>query len=216
MQNAVTKREVQVIWHFTQYENLDSILTNGLLTRTFLEQNDITYKFNDELRLDHCTDSICCSIGFPNYKQFFPFRKSDDDQQWVVLGIQPNILWELDCAFCVENAASKTVTKIPIQQRKGVDAFNKMFLEIEGKPTRKDLGLHLSYPTNPQAEVLVLEKIDPKYIIRVALDSNEEKDNLETKYPNFEFKKNVFFILPQKRSPPLVIVWHLDLFLFRI
>ena len=112
MKNIVTQREIKFIWHFTRYENLDSILTNGLLSRKELLQSNTPFIYNDEHRLDRCENSVSCSIEFPNYKMFYPCRQNNSSQKWILIGVQSTILWDLDCAFCMENAASNSVTSI--------------------------------------------------------------------------------------------------------
>ena len=91
------------------------------------------------------------------------------------------MLWEKDCAFCVSNAASNEVTCIPISYRKGLAAFNKLFEEIDGKPTRAELGISVYCPTNPQAEILVFDCIEPKYIIGAITQNKATETELKTK-----------------------------------
>jgi hypothetical protein len=135
MKDAVKEKEIEYIWHFTRLSNIDSILRHGLISRHDLENLGMQSDFNDEYRLDCQRNAICCSLGHPNYKMFYSLRQNDPNVRWVVLGIQPSVLWEKDCAFCVSNAASNEVTCIPIEFRKGLAAFNRLFEEIDGKPT---------------------------------------------------------------------------------
>ncbi len=187
MQNEIKSREIEYLWHFTKVENLDSILKNGLIPRMTLEENSVQVGYNDQYRIDGHKDASCLSLGHPNYKMFYRPRCDDSSQEWVVIAIKPEVLWLKECAFCNENAASNSVTAIPIQERKGINAFRKMFEAVAGKPDRAALKLPDDCPTNPQAEILVFGEIEPKYIIGAIAPTKEVETNLKSKYSNFEF-----------------------------
>ena len=118
---------------------------------------------------------------------FYRLRQENPDVEWVVIGLKPSVLWEKDCAFCVSNAASNEVTSIPIQTRKGAAAFNRLFEEDPGKPTRQVLGISDACPTNPQAEVLVFGNIETSYIIGAVTQKKETEESLKAQYPNYQF-----------------------------
>jgi hypothetical protein len=164
------ERGIRKLFHFTRIENLSSILHLGLLGRKILrEVSDIEPSYhstyNDEYRLDGHPEAVCLSIGFPNYKMFYKLSHKNQSE-WVVLVLEPYILWEFDCAFYTENAASNVAKHIPLSERKSFSAFKKLYMDYNGCK-RQDLGIPHSYPTHPQAEVLVLEPISPKYIKEV-------------------------------------------------
>lgn len=188
MKASVEKRNIKYVWHFTRLENLHSILTNGLIPRATLEAQSIDAVYNDGYRLDGARNANCLSIGHPNYKMFYSLRQQNPQQEWVVIACQPSILWLKDCAFCHENAASTSVTSIPIANRKGVAAFERIFSPADGKPSRADLNLPDHCPTNPQAEILVFGTIEPQYIIGAVTQSSAREHELEIKYPKFEFR----------------------------
>jgi cold shock CspA family protein/flagellar biosynthesis GTPase FlhF len=166
IQAICQQRGVTTCVHFTHVQNLRGILQNGLLSRRFLEQSagNIQARSNDSLRLDKQREANCLSISFPNYRMFYKYRMENNNQaDWVVLSLNASLLWELDCAFCKENAASSSVTIIPLNERKQVGSFQGMF-EDTSQIRREDLGIPAHYPTNPQAEVLVFEQISSDYI----------------------------------------------------
>jgi hypothetical protein len=74
------------------------------------------------------------------------------------------------------------VTKIPVAARKGLPAFEKLFAPVTGKPSRGDLKLADSVPTNPQAEVLVFDVVEPEYIVGIACDSADLVTSLKAQY----------------------------------
>ena len=162
-------RGIKILFHFTHIENLRRILGEGLLSRETLETIRDPLKkppiFNDPTRLDKHPEAICLSIGFPNYKMFFKYA-SEKQSQWVVLLLDAKLLWELDCAFCQENAASNAVYTIPLKERKKPDALNNMFIDYDSI-SRQSLSIPDHYPTYPQAEVLVCNSIPVAYIKEV-------------------------------------------------
>jgi len=154
MKQAVEKKGIKNVLHFTRWENLSSILREGLIPRQSLETWASRFVFNDQVRVDYQKNANCLSIGHPNYKMFYGLRCADPSTQWVVITFKENVLWEKNCAFCVENAASSKVSSIPIEERKGIGAFEAMFAPSAGARARVQLGIPNHFPTNPQAEVL--------------------------------------------------------------
>jgi len=107
---------------------------------------------------------------------------------WVVLVIKKSILWSKDCAFCQTNAASSSVTSIDIEKRKGFDAFVSIFQEKEGIPSRSELKIKDNCPTDPQAEVLVFDDIEPRLIVGALTSSENQAKLLRVQYPDYLFK----------------------------
>ena len=177
LQQICTERHIRTLIHFTRIENLSSILQQGLLGRSFLEKRGQPFEWNDEQRLDAHKEAVCLSISFPNYQMFFSVRERKkkaneaNDSQWIVLLLDANILWELDCAFFQENAASNPADGITpsLEQRKTSSALTGMFVEDYvnrqgSRVSRQVLQISNNYPTNPQAEVLVFDSIPTRYI----------------------------------------------------
>lgn len=168
------ERGIQTLAHFTRIENLGSILREGLLSRERLDIQGISCHINDVDRIDGHKDRICLSLSFPNYKMFFSIREkkraTDEvhDSQWVVLILDAELLWELDCAFCQENASSNRVRHIPLEDRKHLDKLRALFADEFCYDTREirrqSLDIPDNYPTNPQAEILVFDRISSRYI----------------------------------------------------
>lgn len=186
MENAVKQRRIEYLWHFTKLENVDSIFQNGIVPRATLEANQANVAYNDFYRHDGFKNANCLSIGHPNYKMFYSLRRQDPSVEWVVFGVKAEILWTKDCAFCISNAANALVTAVPIGQRKGVQAFESMFLPIAGKPTRQELQLPDDCPTDPQAEVLVFDTISPSDIVGVIVPTKTREADLKPLYPAFK------------------------------
>ena len=163
MLSILKERNITDLYHFTQADNLESILKFGLLSRKYLMENEINSEFNDEYRLDGCYDAICTSLEFPNYKMFYTLRENDHNIDWVVIKLNAEIICDMPCAFCWENAASSSESIKPINIRQTREALLSLFDNKPGYPTRQQCGIPDYYPTNPQAEILVFSDIPVKY-----------------------------------------------------
>ena len=173
IQQICVERGITTLCHFTRIEHLSSILQKGLLSRSILETSRQQFFWNDPDRADGHPEAICLSISFPNYRMFYSIRKEKErtqgvnDTQWIVLLLDAKVLWALDCAFCQENASSNAVRHIPLKDRKQPDALKGLFVEDYHAINRQSLQIPDDYPTNPQAEVLVFNRIPAQYINKV-------------------------------------------------
>jgi ssDNA thymidine ADP-ribosyltransferase, DarT len=194
VQKEVAARGIQHVFHFTKLENLDSILKHGIVPREILERKSIKHLQCDTSRLDGEIAASCFSISHPNYKMFYTLRKQDKNQEWAVIGCDASVLWKKDCAFCCANAASNSVTSIPLADRKGAAAFEAIFAPVAGKPSRSEIKLPDKCPTNPQAEVLIFDVVEPKFFVGIAVRSEELKKKLSLAHPqaSFLYNENVF------------------------
>lgn len=175
IRHICTERGIENLVHFTHIQHLRSILKKGLLGRNALNQLTQQHKpsYNDEMRLDGHAEAICLSISSPNYRMFYKYSHKKP-QEWVVLLIDAAILWELDCAFCQNNAASSSMINKPLVDKKKVSEFRKMFDDFN-QIYREQLNIPKNFPTNPQAEVLVFEPIAPRYIKEVHFYDKEAR-----------------------------------------
>jgi len=183
VQEYAAEIDVKQLVHFTRESSLDSILRRGLITRDTLTLEGFK-DFNDHVRADY-THAVCVSIGFPNYKMWFGIKKNNPAVDWVILVIEPTALWELPSAFCSANAALGAVAAIPIAQRQTLRAFQGMYADVPGKE-RVKLKIPSYYPTNPQAEVLMLRGVPRNYIRGVIALNNTQDDRLRAKFPGLQ------------------------------
>ena len=164
MQEILEERNIEWLYHFTQATNLESILRNGICPRDILINNRMPSRFNDQYRYDECTNAVCTSIEFPNYKMFYKLRCDNPDIEWVVLRINASVLYKFNCAFCWTNAGDSSMYNTPLENRIGIPAFLHLFDNVLGYPFREVSRIPDYYPTNPQAEVLVFNTIPVDYI----------------------------------------------------
>lgn len=173
-EKIVKHRGITSVFHFTKAGNIPSILEHGLHGREKLFSKGIAFELNDEYRNDGFPDAICASLSFPNYKMLYFLRNKYPGDDWAILRLDVRLLWELPCIFCASNAASAEVKKYPLVEKRGFLAINCLFGDVFRGIQRKDLNIPESYPTDPQAEVLILESLSPDYILNINFDSAQK------------------------------------------
>lgn len=176
-------REINELIHFTNIENLNSILENGFLSVELQLRKGIIGKINDKDRFDNKLNSTSFSIGFPNYKMFYTLWSKDKDSKWVIITIDPSILYlhKYNIYYCEHNAASKEISIKNSEGLTSILAFKNMFKETMstryyGTIYRKDINIPINYPTDPQAEILIEGYIPVKYIKNIYLNNNDDLD----------------------------------------
>lgn len=170
IERFVKNRGITSLLHFTKVANVPGILEHGLLGRQTIASSGLKAELNDQYRYDNAADSVCASISFPNYKMFYSLQQKNLGDDWAVLRLSPRVLWEIPCAYCFSNAASSEITRIPIKSRMESKYLESMFEDIPPKTMRVKLGIPDEYTTDPQAEVLILGAVDPKYIVNISVN----------------------------------------------
>lgn len=172
-------RGITRVCHFTQSRNLPQILTDprGIRSTADLEAEapDVLNR-NDPVRLDRKEDYISCSIEYPNSWNFRQFQRRERlFSDWVVLILDPSILWRPTTYFSPRNAASPSAV-----HARGLAGFQALFApQVRGAYgrwyVRTDRMLP-SCPTDDQAEVLIQRQIERSLIWAVAVASDEQAD----------------------------------------
>lgn len=167
MRSFLKERQIDRLYHFTRANNLKNIFRYGLLPKDELDSRGIENFINDVHRYDNCPNAICTSIEFPNYKMFYRLRCDNPDVDWAVLELNAEIIYDSKCAFNWTNAGDSKSYNIPLNRRMTQAAFEDLFADRDGYPTREELKIPDRYPTNPQAEILVFGVIPISYIKKV-------------------------------------------------
>ena len=202
IQQICEKRGIRFLCHFTRIENLDGILRHGLLGRSVLEKSGQDFLFNDPDRVEGHRDAVCLTISFPNYRLFYKFRAQQSgpgeevsDSQWAVLLLDPSVLWKFECAFCQENAATGVIRDTQLENLKTPEALENMFIDDytdnRGRRNqRESLRIPANYPTHPQAEVLVFERIPAQHIEGISFLNAEARDPVRDKWRPINMNAN--------------------------
>ena len=173
MERLLAERNIKHLFHFTQAQNIPSILDLGLLPRDTIDRCGIQSAVNDEFRYDKCESAVCTSIEFPNYKMFYKLRIDNPQTEWAVFRLDARVLCDFTCAYCYTNAGSAEVYSLPLSARIGEKAFLHLFEDRLGRPTRAERNLSDRYPTDPQAEVLVFGRIPVWYITGIYFNNHD-------------------------------------------
>lgn len=166
-------RKIHQLVHFTKVENLACIMELGILPISSLKKCQIQFSQNDPDRFDRQPNASSLSVTHPNEKLFYKWRMENLAQDWVVLKIDPSILRLQNLAFNKHNAADRRMSSKSLVQRRGINAFEDMFAEIEGFAPRASLGLRAEDSTDVQAEILAFEKIEPQMIFGAVFNSHD-------------------------------------------
>ena len=178
IRDFIATRNIPSLVHFTRIENIRSILENGIVPRSLLDPG---FHFNDEMRLDRFPESTSLSISFPNWQMFYRCRRAERNQgaNWVVLAISTETLVTHPCLFFPTNAANRRFQddgQEAFSTRMGLIGLNSMFPD-DPPGVRQVRGLPEKATTDPQAEILVFDRVLPEQIGAISLmrsDANTE------------------------------------------
>ncbi len=180
---SMEKRGVTRFVHFTEVDNLESIIMRGLMPLSLMNgvpKEESARKLN---RYEG-TDAICLSVEFPNYRTFYHRRCVESDKTWCVLLLDARkIIERYEPQFYWTNAASKSFLEPRFNAGNRNDpcsaqAFDGMFYQTE-TPNRfltvtpRAGFIPDKYPTNPQAEIQIYDKITPDCISLVVFEDQE-------------------------------------------
>ena len=180
---SMAKRGVTRFVHFTEVDNLESIMMRGLMPLSLM--NGVS-KEESALKLSRYegTDAICLSVEFPNYRTFYHRRCVESDKKWCVLLLDARkVIERYEPQFYWTNAASKSFLEPHFNAGNRNDpgsaqAFDGMFYQTE-TPNRflavtpRTRFIPDKYPTNPQAEIQIYDKITPDCISLVVFEDQE-------------------------------------------
>lgn len=164
--------------HFTDEDNLDSILKNGILSLKEIEKRGIASKTNDERRLDRALDYISISITRPNKILLNDFKNKGSIKKPIYIYLDPFSVLScyglMDIIFCDKNAAARACEKgNSWLDFENIFAPSKQYQTTTNSFSYNRQGKEKYEPTDPQAEILVQNCI-PENAIAFILDSNGE------------------------------------------
>ncbi len=189
LQEIVSQQKIPYFCHFTHIFNAKNIMTQGIVSVDLLNERKTPYFRNDDRRYDGYTSHNCLSIGFPNDKLFYQFRKSTGCGQWVVFLIKPSILWETDSRFCITNSArayGKYIGKRP-------DYFERLFKDNSRSLPRSTSQLLPYMPTDVQAEILIPNVIHQEYLLGCVVINEDVAKALPPARAEFYISSPSFF-----------------------
>ena len=124
--------------------------------------------------------------------------KNNSPNKWCVIELDSSLLYEKDCIFSRYNATSSEEKNRDIKSRKGILGLESMFCNEYNGLNRSDLNIPSYYPTNPQAEVLIFGTVEPKYIKRIIMQSNDDVIKFSQRYKNMNIEQDDCFFGPRR------------------
>ena len=181
IRRSVRNRGIECLLHFTQLLNLEPIIEHGFLPRSMIVgRDDVTAHVLDADRLDGQDDAISVSISAFNHAMFSAKRWRSNGLPWVVLALDPSLLWMHPCRFHASNAVSREA-----RRRQGgrdhIWAFQEMFAEsqygttgrFKGSRWREETGIPDHLTTFPDAEVQVMAPFSSELITDAWIDRED-------------------------------------------
>lgn len=196
---VVESRKIEDVLHFTRLENLPSILEHGLQSRLELRDADHHALASDATRLDKEDGAISVSISCFYPKMFSAKRYRAGHKPWVILVLHPSLLWNLQCRF-YRNGAATNATKHQSGKMYGGFALQKLFEDCpstsERTTLRKEYDLQPSWPTYPDSEVQVMNPIHPHYIVGAWVETPANAEYVQVLFENAGRNECVVVVRP--------------------
>ena len=170
-------RGIKNLFHFTHFENLESIFQYGLLGKEDLYRERINFQVTDSSRQEPIENGICCSIGTVN-KYMLTRKVNSSEPHLVLLELAPaEALLQNKNYLAIPGNFGRNIHKVRIQQFPeeyiGAKGLVNLFLN---EPMREKYNLHSSEPTDPQSEIVFLEPVEPSFIRRLILPPGASMD----------------------------------------
>lgn len=163
LREIIIRQRVRFVVHFTPIENLSSILDFGILSRDQL--NGRAKVLVDKHRFDGRPSWISTSLSFPNYRMLYQKTMEETVAFWVLLILDPSVLWELQCKFFDSNAASSKSLEV-----KKEDISNLFFSSDSN---------HAPYAVDSQTEAMIYKEIPRGYIKGIAVRNENQLQKVE-------------------------------------
>ena len=175
------ERKIKYLVHFTQFENLNAILNDGLTPRLDLIKSDKESRFNDSTRFDGCTDCSCMSVEYPNIWLLERYRKRNPSSRWAILMLDAELLTNHTNFYARHNAGSNEISGM-IRMCSTIEDLREMYTEFftlhlssEDRFISRDKLTDFPYlPTSDQAEILVQGRIDQREIRSIIFQSYDD------------------------------------------
>lgn len=187
---VVAARGIEDVLHFTPRDNLPGILEHGLLGRTALAGAAHGFRPSDASRLDGRDEAISVSVSCYYPKMFRAKRDRARRVPWIILVLDPRLLWTRHCLFYRRGATTR-ITQQDLRKRYGGFAFERLFadcssgLDARGSGFRAAHDLPPDWPTFPDSEVQVLEPVPPELILGAWVETARDREWVEALFARF-------------------------------
>ena len=167
-------QNISRLFHFTSIYNLESIVTNGFLGRDSLGKLNLKFIPSDNNREEPLIDGICFSLSRPN--TYMAARKILNGQELILLELTgvDRILKNYNFVVSPGNFGNSLLKKkIMSWPEEFVGAQGLMNL-FKSQEIREKYLVPSYEPTDPQAEIVILERLPWSYVDRIYFPNSAE------------------------------------------
>lgn len=172
------------LWHFSSYANLLSIAKHGILEARSLIDRNISFKATDSRVISKDDSGISLTLNYPNTKMIFSKISSEKEvskDEFVLFKISASVLERSSfLAFPTNSARFERLSDEEVAEFVGSNGLKKLFWNGQSMGDtnsvfvdRRELGLHDCTPTDPQAELLLLNSIQASDIMNIVVSSTQ-------------------------------------------
>lgn len=189
-------KKIRHLIHFTNIDNVESIMQHGIIPRTTRIQKGIKFKWSDEKRSDEHPERSCFSVGWPN--ELMLYKKQEyEHMEFAILLIDISVIDKIDSENIYYSAINAATSGASFS--KGLYGAESLFKE--DKERRREI-FHLpdDFPTNIQAEILIRDIIPPEYIREIHVNKHEYLSVFDSLTSTVELKLDgKYFTYPSGR-----------------
>lgn len=174
----VTRRGITRLCHFMQSRKLPHVLADiqALLpTQELRDRYPDVLDVTDTERYDGHLSHVCCSIQYPNPWYFRTIQNRDTlFRDWVIVCLDPALLWERDTLFSPRNAAAQGGTLLRAGWQGWQALFASHVIGARGQTRSRTPHMLVCCPTDDQAEALIPDAIPQHSITAVVVTSEQQ------------------------------------------
>lgn len=179
----VAQRGIRQLCHFTDIRNLPGIAAHGILPLSALrsKMGDLSFHPTDDARVSGGHEGISVSISWPNCKMLAAKRNQTDSsvpsRHFALLVLDPIILTTARFLAYPTNSARSGKGLPGLLEHAGPEALERLFMNGHLRSSqffadRRLLHLADSEPTDPQAELVFLDRIPRARITGISSGSS--------------------------------------------
>ena len=167
-------QNISRLFHFTSIHNLESIVTNGFLGRDSLRESDLTFTPSDNYREEPLIDGVCFSLSRPN--TYMAARKILSGQELILLELAgvDQILTNYNFVVSPGNFGSSSLKKKIMSWPEEFVGAQGLLNLFKAQEIREKYSIPSYEPTDPQAEIIILERLPWSYVDKVYFPNSAE------------------------------------------
>ncbi len=181
IKSIIEEKKIGKLVHYTQIENLFSILKFGLVPVDYQIRMGIQSVKSSIKPKEWEKLYTSCSIEHPYSYELYKKKKKNGKSRWALIFVDAKVLYAGENnAYYFNRPARFLLKKNKPEDFNNADAFKSMFdnqINPDGRrPFRRKKKLKSFYPTDPGAEVLIDGIIDKKFIECVCFETKNDMD----------------------------------------